>query len=512
MTALTAVKKILSFFGITSLICLTVITCCSDDCPEEDYCHFVEIIKKRNMLDDKQIDRAEYDYLVSSILPTTQRPSALKLLPNANEYIEEAVEVLVSPDSMHRYNIDFPKPVQLSAVKLYLETSESMKGYAKGYTSSDYEDFGSFISALNTRSATAFEVYTIGDEVEPVPASIAWDATYKDTEKYGGSSPLNTILIGLSEQLDEQTVVLFITDALLSYSTAEIETYKEMNDGKHKNWWEYSALKDSLQRVLNSRLFDSNFGVNIYKLSVPFKWYYWNYANAKSEGTFNDPDRPLYVFAFGKEDNVKEIDSIWKEKLQPGTYEILEFTGSIEKNSFPRILKRFGKKGEWQVEGDHFNVLSVSKDNLAEELEFAMLTYMPSLPRDLQDLDRIKANLIDPSGKVFVTDVIEANLTATHPEYKNLFPDEQAINMLYHCIVKCSVATDKLHPGDNTIRIELKRDEQDSWVDKISIDKDLDITDVPGRTWKFKEFITAFKEASRYEAAVYVSEITIKVE
>jgi hypothetical protein len=483
---------------------------CNDDCPKEDYCHFKDIIENQKMLEDKRIDRAEYNYLISSIVPSSRRPAALELLPNVNEYIREAVEVLVSPDSMHLYAIDSLKPVKITAVKLYLETSASMLGYAQGYTSLDYEDFGSFVSAINTNSSIDFEVYTIGDKVEQVPASLAWDATFRNAAKYSGSSPLNTILIELSEQLAEQNVVLFITDALLSYSTEDINTYEAENDGKHMNWWQYNVLKDSLQRVLDRRLFDSNFGVNIYKLSVPFKGTYWNYAN--DESPLDDPGRPLYVFAMGKDDNLRIIDRIWTEKFLPGAYEILEFTSSIEKNAYPRILKRLGKKGEWQVEGDQFNVLSVSGDNLAEELEFAMLTYMPSLPRDLQDLNNIEANFIDPSGKVFVTDVIDAKLTATNPEYSNLFPDEQAINMLYHCIVKCSVVTSQLHPGDNIIQLELKRDVNGHWVNEISIDKDLDIRDVHGKTWRFDEFTKAFRLAFKYDKAVYIGQITIKVE
>ncbi len=506
-TFFSLLRIILTTQIVISLIGMSVMTGCKGECPKSDYCHFREVIEKHGMLLDKRIDKEEYGVLVSSIVPSTRKPDALKLFNNTTALIEQAVESIVTSDSLHIYTIDCPVPAKLNSVQLFMETSASMKGYALSYNSHDYNEFNAFISELNTRDSIAFKVFTIGEDVVPVPGNLSWNANFINSQFFG-SSPLYDILIDLSDRLDGQTVLLFMTDALLSYSDIEIKEYRARNK-REINYYEYAELRDRLIRTFKKTLFDKGFGVYVYKLSVPFDGNYYNLANNKVE--LHDPERPLYIFAMGDGDNLKGMDRIWSEELKTMPYDLLEFFSNDENNAFPRVLKRLGKKGEWELTEDRFNTISIKANRLSDKLEFSILLYLPNLPSDLRNIQALQANLVEQSGKVVVSEILEANLTASNPVYDLLFPDEQAINKYYHYIIKCSVAPDKLHPGDNTLHFELKRDQHGSWVDDISIDNDLDIGDVPGKTWRFNEFIRALEEASNHDAPIRIGEINIKV-
>lgn len=175
-----------------------------------------------------------------------------------------------------------------SQTLLYLDNSKSMLGYSK--------DISGYINVLTqlTKYNKNTQVLLCCDKYKPLTGNVV-DQLKKLS--YGGSSLLHEDLRTMVNKVNDNNIIFFVTDGIMSGTTEDIN--------KEREWTKRHAadLKLSIKEIFQDR---NDLAVSVYQFASQFDGTYFCYDNKPID---IKTKRYFYVFVLGKDESVKEFKS-----------------------------------------------------------------------------------------------------------------------------------------------------------------------------------------------------------
>jgi hypothetical protein len=231
------------------------------------------------------------------------------------------------------------KPVHISQVNLFLETSASMKGYLSGDT-----EFKSTIARLISQLEKAKSKGTITNSQyflipQDTTAKAAGEADQflnllkKNQLAVGKNSLIVDIFRMLGARNQSGTVNIFISDCILSDF-----------DIRNK-----SIIQEEVALVFN-RFTASHTATSVYAFISEFNGNYYPYT--KGIQSYEGVNRPYYVWVFGKS---READALNKALKEEGFKPEEELHVGFDFNEHPAysLMNYTGKQGEYILSADN---------------------------------------------------------------------------------------------------------------------------------------------------------------
>lgn len=214
-----------------------------------------------------------------------------------------------------------PSSVALSNVNIYLDNTESMKGYACVNVSSPYTDvINSIANYYHDKTIQGFYTQSTKTKDPKTKREIKQTQIVQVGFDKMTSELVNKTLVHTdSYQLDDffkdvekktiggESMSFFITDGIPSGTNEEIKTnpdYSKINA---------STLQSRITEALRPLGKTAKFGSAIYMFNAPFKGTYYTYKNNKVQ--LNDVRRPFYVIAVGPSDEIRNFDKAVEKGL-----------------------------------------------------------------------------------------------------------------------------------------------------------------------------------------------------
>ena len=240
-----------------------------------------------------------------------------------------------------------PPLAKLGSVRIFIDKSASMAGYFK-----ETGEFRSIVSDLASK---------INKEM-PVPIEIYWidnDSITKYTNQVsqlsrdlllnndanGDTTLLHKSIKKIASFLNDTTVVIYISDLILSGSTADIN---RSNNGAFNIIEADNTLRKQIYEIFYDSIANKNFKTNIFQFVSIFNGNYYNYKNTKLK--LSNAKRPFYLTMLGSEQHLNNIENklntlnFFKDNLQHVAYFSKQNEQlPIKYTIFPNIQK----KGKW---------------------------------------------------------------------------------------------------------------------------------------------------------------------
>ena len=317
----------------------------------------------------------------------------------------------VKPEEQGKFKVNF-----------YVENSGSMNGYM--CAGSEFKNVVHYYANELEDIADTTSLYFINSQIIPYRGDIddyTLGMTPSKFDSYGGvtsSSSIDKMLGLVVDNIDSNTVSIFISDCILAVPFGEADKY-------------FSMAKDNVKKVFVKALKkDKNLGVDVLCLKSQFNGTYYQYGKAPIKV---DHPRPYYVWIVGPQSLIGLIDKkIDKSELQGYKNEV----GYSTCSRIPfTVVNEHGKAG---------TATSVQSQVKGRKARFI-------LRADLSSCLQNEAVLEDPGNyqtdpKVMIEQVRKTNMPGyTHEMFLAIF--------------------DNAHLDENIV---LKRQPMPSWVSKIS--------------------------------------------
>ncbi|MBL4586356.1 MAG: hypothetical protein JKX84_04755, partial [Flavobacteriales bacterium] len=273
--------------------------------------------------------------------------------------------------------------IEPTSIKLYLETSVSMRGYVNSNKSGDYklkDALPYFITDMEA-NFLPIELYTITDTPKRYDKSVSefYDDLRTGDIFAGKSSMLHNIFEMLIKDVDSASVNILISDCILDLGT-------------ENNMTERTQMTLGIYKQLNQ-----NISVACFKFLSDFNgdWYYdrENTGGSKSKDKLKPyvgrilHNRPFYIWILGNGDLIKKIHA---EGILKG-YESVHFY-NLDYQETPVKLLSHPRKGNMSIDTDkkEFTVKKVSPDR---PVEITVGLNLSALPEAYQEIGYLSQNV-----------------------------------------------------------------------------------------------------------------------
>ncbi len=234
-------------------------------------------------------------------------------------------------------SVGCPVKQKINKVTLYLDDSGSMQGYM--FNGSKFQQN---ISGL----ASKIGVIKYNGLIDTVTPDVkTFVNAFSAANINGGSSVLHETLDKITTNLTDNSITLFVTDGVLSFSAKDIKANPKKNINDLTNMQVSIALTFS-------RLFAKGYACYVLASNSDFSGaHYWNYQNKKDRPNIALNNRPYYLFIIGKD---KDIDLFVNEVIEKSGY---NFDNSLLVNSNPlktlvtvdrNLYNKKLKTGNWE--------------------------------------------------------------------------------------------------------------------------------------------------------------------
>lgn len=375
-------------------------------------------------------------------------------------------------------------------VKLYLETSSSMRGYVNPNTPGDYK-LVSYLPRLITdienkkNGYDSLELFTITNESKKFIGSNDNFTNLLRTGDLmtGGSSVLHSMIKQIIDSTNENNnISMFVSDCILDLGTKK---HEKVNS-------ERSLLTNEIYRILSHR---KNISAIVYQYYSDFNGdYYFNSINQKPCPFAGETlhDRPFYIWVFGNPDNLISF----MEKDLMNNYSNM-FTFGL--SNIPVIYKSCDLKISRFT-----NVRFSESDTLLKFTKAPGVINLGISTRKLPsyvNLSYLRENLVIDKNylKIDIEVKSEDSLEFFRKDNVNSEKDINKIKSLFQENNFDYLITLKFTdlPKEDFVLI-LNKDVTKSkeWVKKSSINDDvgIDIAKLEGKTFSLTEFIEAFSD------------------
>jgi hypothetical protein len=375
-------------------------------------------------------------------------------------------------------------------VKLYLETSVSMRGYVNPNTKGDYKivkDLPKLIADLENKEKgyDSLELYTITDKPERFIGNYDGFSSLLRTGEImtGGSSRLHNMIKQIIDSSNEiNNISIFISDCILDLGT-KINT--KINT-------ERSILTSEIYKYLSKR---SNIAAIVYQFYSDFNGdYYCNAINQKPR-PFRGKilhKRPFYIWILSSPENLKKFiekklimnyENMFTYGLSniPFEYKFCNLKISKHINAYFIVndsLFRFNKSPGLVTFGistrnfPSYITTRYLEENLEIDKKFLNITIEV---KNKDSLDIYKKNKVNSENEI---------KSIKSLFYKNNL--DHIVILKFNCIPK------------EEFKLILRKDilKSAEWVNESSIsdDTELNIYELEGKTFSFAEFSKAFSD------------------
>lgn len=399
---------------------------------------------------------------------------------NKNEYFN-------INNSIINDNLSSKGPITM---KIFLETSTSMKGYVNPNTPGDYK-LVSYLPRLITdlenkkNGYDSLELFTITNESKRFIGSNNEFMNLLRTGYLmtGGSSILHEMIKQIIDSTNEQNnISMFISDCILDLGT---KRHEKVNS-------ERSLLTNEIYRILSQR---NNLSAIVYQFYSDFNGnFYFNSINQKPN-PFNGTimhNRPFYIWVFGKSDLLL---SLIKKNIINNYSNMYTFGLSNIPLNFRFLDIKIPKYINARFSEADSSLRFSKKPGL---LSFGLSS---SLLPSYVDLNYIKDNInvdkkfidlnieIVPKDSLNIFNKDNINTETEINKIKSIFHNE---NLQYLILLKFS----ELPKEDFSIFINKNNATSTQWISNSSINDDVgvDLADLEDKTFSFSEFVKAFSD------------------
>lgn len=262
---------------------------------------------------DLIIDKNDYDDIVSTVMqmPPNHRQRYLDIINDSARFKGHLARLArVEPQEIVlAYLNKNDEELKIERIKVYIETSASMRGYMHGGTK--YQDIVNYLFGSIERKYVDQNVMgravTEGVIFDDDNASFTENLT-RGTFNWGRSSPLNEVFKSLIDSTKQQDISILVSDGIMAGTNEQIRNNPRFDIEQRV------LLQNNIMRVFTPKRnelamaiygFKSDFNTNQARRIA-----YYDYRNVRHHKSFSQ--RPFYVFVFGN------------KKLLPDFIEFLE--------------------------------------------------------------------------------------------------------------------------------------------------------------------------------------------
>jgi len=395
--------------------------------------------------------------------------------------------------------------VAISNVKIYLETSMSMKGYVRGIDGQrgafPLKYLPNLITDLGAK-ADSLTLFTVTDK--PVVYTKTKEEYYKalsNGEIFNGTqSMLQNSIVSVVDSLKKNEVALFISDCLIDLGSFTIEDLPLVNS---KIYEHLKEVGNKNKRAVLFQYLSSFNGGNYYDLENNK-----SYRKSHKGKSFQYKDtlmanRPYYVWVFGSENNLKGIiNNKSFNKHNPNVFSYgLDYSCCDVKSQ----LVSYDMSGKIFLDKTS-NVIKFKDFDRDNNITFTMAVDLSHLPEFVNAKSFLSNNLrITPEYMNVATQVIEASNVNS-----SKVASELSINPTHYIVMTIPKSKDNEVARDD-YSIEIKREEP-KWVNTSHIDDDrgLTIKEIEGKTFGLNAITDAFKNTYENQEILLTIPFTIQ--
>lgn len=366
--------------------------------------------------------------------------------------------------------------IQLSSVKIYLETSVSMKGYVNPNIPGPYtliQNLPFIISDIDSKFKPSV-LYTISD----VPSEYR-NSKQKFNENLGtgnifngNSSKLQGIVNTIIDSTGQNSLNILITDCLLDLGKGQTT----------------SAQMPYIQSQIYDHIVSKNISVAVFQFYSDFDGtHYYDCKNTKpsphSGRVMNN--RPFYIWLFGQKQAIKEVMKlgIIKEYKNANFY-------NIDYNDITYELLPQPRKGHLTI-NDQNSSFTCSSISTTKPCMITLGLDLSDMPKSYQDITYLKNNLSISKNsincQINIFDLSSIKTQKGYDEISRIIDDKE----LTHFI---TLEFNNLREDDSHFSLLLKK-EKPGWIDLAHLENDSSLTlqQLEGKTFSLKYLLGAFE-------------------
>lgn len=364
----------------------------------------------------------------------------------------EAIEQGVEPDS----------------IRVYIDNSGSMRGYAEGQNSV-------FINAISDlKSLKNGEVYFWGSKPhKPISGLIGQALTQNPFA--GQDSPFPAIIAQLEHEAVRSNALTFIvTDGIIGLNSKQAQFLKP-SLGQIKN-----DIRDSAK-------VESDIAISVYRLQSGYsnksrRSFYYTHRNTPVK-LDSANQRPFFVIAIGKRPNVQWLLDKVKSDESLSTYkQATNLTFGLHQHE---TKLSFSDRLAFEQKG---NALKLKKTKGT----FSLKANIPACLVKDPGIDYLKQNLdVQLNNKERLSSLPSAKIDKENPQ-KGFYVDEHTLYIIYDQVRNIS-------PVDNVITVQLKKTIPTEWTSSWSSEDDSNIAHdfmEQQRTFALKYLLQGLYEAT----------------
>lgn len=382
------------------------------------------------------------------------------------------------------------------SVKLYLETSVSMKGYVNYNKAGDYKLMDAlpyFITDMQANDLPV-ELYTITDAPKRYDKSVG---EFYDDLRTGGiftgkSSMLHNIFERLIGDVDSASVNILVSDCILDL-------------GSENNMSERSQMTLEIYRHLNP-----NISAACFKFLSDFNgdcYYDRENTGGLHSGGVKKPyagkilhKRPYYIWMFG---DGKLIEKIHEDGSLKG-YESVHFY-NIDFDDTPVKLLSHPRKGHVEISTDkkEFTIEGASTN---EPVEITVGLNLKAWPKTYQDIGYLRKNIsIKPDYAGTNCNVNVCDVEEIKKDKRDYAKIERVVvkEGLTHFVILSFSDSDM---SNDSFQLIFSKEKPD-WLTESHLDDDLNQPEasIEGKTFSFGQLIDAFDRRYKNEELLRVN-------
>lgn len=274
-------------------------------------------------------------------------------------------------------------PKGISAIKLFLDNSESNKGYSQGAT--EFKNLVADLAATlsDRKLAKAIQFNYISDTVYGLNFT---DKQFIEAVSNSKISPITKCsemhreMDMLTSSLDSFDIGILVSDCILSYCDTKGNPNKNRDNAP-------SELKTSVKSVFK-KLSASGICASVYAFKSEFTGRYFSYANTIAH--YKQQIRPFYVWIIGRKEQLNHFN---QELLKNASFKPeaqLHFGFDTEPHASFDLFFSTGKVGECEINKGDISEIAVKP---GKPVGFVMGVNLEKIPSYAQEPAYVKANL-----------------------------------------------------------------------------------------------------------------------
>lgn len=276
--------------------------------------------------------------------------------------------------------VEVAKPKAITAIKVFIDNSESNRGYVQGAT-----EFKSIVAGLaadigDGKLTQAVKFNLIADSIQTLNFSSEQfiDAVTNSKIAPAKCSEMHKMVEMLTASLDSFDIGILVSDCILSYCDTKGNPNKNRDNAE-------SEQKTYIKSVFK-KLSAQGICASVYAFKSEFNGRYFTYRNTIQY--YKQSVRPFYIWAIGRKDQLTAFNTELLKNVRPEAQ--LHFGFDTEPKIDFDLFFSTGKKGSCEINKDKISDIVIKS---GKPVGFVMGVNLEGLPPYAQTTEYVKENL-----------------------------------------------------------------------------------------------------------------------